>query len=180
MTEHLFWITSRAAGAAALLFASAAMFLGLLMGGRFVTRRGIDLRATHEALSLATIGALLVHALALLGDGYLSPSLADISIPFASDFETVWMSLGVAAGWLLIVLGLSYYVRRWIGVARWRTLHRFTALAWLMGVGHALAMGTDVGERWMAVPLAIAVIPTAVLLLMRLTTAPAPPRPSAA
>ena len=53
--EHFFWITSRAAGVAALLASSAAVTLGLLMGGRLTKGRLPDLRVTHEALSLATI-----------------------------------------------------------------------------------------------------------------------------
>jgi hypothetical protein len=71
--EHFFWITSRAAGVAALLASSAAVTVGLLMGGRLTRRRLPDLKVAHEALSLATIAALLVHALALVGDGFLSP-----------------------------------------------------------------------------------------------------------
>ena len=50
---------------AALLASSAAVSLGLLMGGRLLKGRGPDLRVTHEALSLATIVALLIHALSL-------------------------------------------------------------------------------------------------------------------
>jgi hypothetical protein len=56
--DHLFWITSRAAGTAALLLSSAAVCVGLLMGGRLLKGRGPDLRVTHEALSLATLVAL--------------------------------------------------------------------------------------------------------------------------
>src|SRR3954447_25892805 len=92
---HLFWITSRAAGMAALLLSSAAVGMGLVMGGRLVRRRGPDLRVTHEALSLATMAALAVHALVLLGDGYLKPSIADVTLPFASSFERFWMSTGI-------------------------------------------------------------------------------------
>ena len=89
MEHHLFWITSRAAGTTALLLASAAVCVGLAMGGRLVRLRGADLRATHEALSLATIAALLVHAVSLLGDRFLHPSVADISVPFASGYKVV-------------------------------------------------------------------------------------------
>ena len=39
MSEHFFWITSRAAGVAALLASSAAVTMGLLMGGRLVKGR---------------------------------------------------------------------------------------------------------------------------------------------
>ncbi len=76
---HLFWITSRAAGSAALLLSSAGVCLGLLMGGRLAKRRTYDLRVLHEALSLATMVAIAVHALSLLGDTSCTPSLIDVT-----------------------------------------------------------------------------------------------------
>src|SRR6516225_6959930 len=81
-TPHLFWITSRAAGFAALVLASLAVSLGLLMSTKLLKRRGADLVVIHEILSLSTIVAIVVHGVALLGDQFLRPSLADISIPF--------------------------------------------------------------------------------------------------
>src|SRR5258708_29997402 len=86
---HLYWIASRAAGSAALLLSSVSVCVGLLMGGRLLKRRGIDLRVAHEALSLATIAALLVHGLTLLGDGFLHPSLGDVAVPFLSSYKTL-------------------------------------------------------------------------------------------
>jgi methionine sulfoxide reductase heme-binding subunit len=163
--EHLFWITSRAAGIVALLASSAAVTIGLMIGAR---RRGPDLRATHEALSLATLVALAVHALALLGDSYLAPTLADVTIPFASSYERWWMAVGLIGGWMMAVLGLSYYTRGRIGVARWRKLHRLTALAWILGVAHALGLGTDAGAPWFVAGLVAATAPPAALLALRL------------
>src|SRR4051794_35790133 len=118
VVHHLFWITSRAAGTAALLLSSAAVAIGLTMGGRLLKRRGPDLRVTHEALSLATMAALVVHAVSLLGDSFMHPSVADISIPFASSYREPWMATGIVGGWMMILLGLSYYVRGRIGMAR--------------------------------------------------------------
>jgi sulfoxide reductase heme-binding subunit YedZ len=175
-TEHIFWITSRAAGIVALLASTAGVTLGLLMSGRLVRGRTAQLRVSHEALSLATIAALVIHAGALLGDSYLSPSLADVTIPFVSGYQRVWTTTGIVAGWMLIVLGLSYYARGKIGVARWRTLHRFTALAWLLGVLHALLEGTDAGTAWFLIPVAAMVLPAGALLAQRLSAAPAPQR----
>src|SRR5438034_2946735 len=108
LAGHFFWITSRAAGIAALLASTAAVALGLLMSTRL--RKNADLRPLHEALALATIGALVVHALALLGDGYMKPSLADLTLPFVSGYQRLWTTTGIVAGWMLIILGLSYYV----------------------------------------------------------------------
>ena len=81
--------------------------------------------------------------------------MADIAIPFVSGYHTVWTSMGIIAGWALMLLGLSYYARRRIGSARWRSLHRLTALAWLAGIAHSLGEGTDAGQTWFLVMLAI-------------------------
>lgn len=170
--EHVFWITSRAAGVAALVASSAAVGAGLLMSGR--TRTKIpDLRVVHEALSLATLGALALHALALLGDSFMAPSLADITIPFVSGYQPFWTSMGIVAGWMLILLGLSYYVRGRIGPARWRRLHRFTALAWVLGIAHSVGEGTDAGAAWFLLTAGVVVLPVAALLAVRLSATPA-------
>ena len=111
MEAHLFWIASRAAG--------IALAPALERGGR---RRAHDegrahgqgpraRRAAHEALSLATLIAIVVHAAALLGDSYLDASVFDIAVPFVSGWEEPWMSIGIVAGWALVALGVSYYFR---------------------------------------------------------------------
>jgi methionine sulfoxide reductase heme-binding subunit len=174
---HLFWITSRAAGSAALILSSISMCVGLLMGGRVLKRRGPDLRVTHEALSLATLAALAIHGLALLGDGFLHPSLADVSVPFASGYKTLWTTAGIIAFWALLALGLSYYARARIGVQRWRMLHRFTAVAWVLGIVHSLGEGTDAGQAWFLAMTAAVVLPALGLLLARWLGSAGSPEP---
>jgi sulfoxide reductase heme-binding subunit YedZ len=164
---HLYWISSRAAGIAALVLSSLSVSVGLVMGGRAIRRRGPDLRAIHEALSLATLAALLVHGLTLLGDGFLHPSIADVSLPFASGYKTLWTTTGIVAFWALLILGLSYYARSRIGIQRWRRLHRFTALAWVLGVAHSLGEGTDAGQTWFLAMTAVVVLPALGLLALR-------------
>jgi methionine sulfoxide reductase heme-binding subunit len=164
---HLFWIASRASGTLALLVSSVAVAVGLLQGLRLVRRRGGELRTLHEALSIATIAAIVFHAGVLLGDGFMKPNVADLTIPFVSSYQRGWTTLGIVSGWALIVLGLSYYARARIGVARWRQLHRFTALAWLGGLAHSLGEGTDSGQLWFLTATAIVVAPALALLLWR-------------
>jgi hypothetical protein len=94
---HLYWITSRAAGIAALVLSSISVCVGLLMGGRLMKGRGPDLRATHEALSLAALAALSVHGLTLIGDSFLHPTLADVAVPFVSSYKTLWTTTGIVA-----------------------------------------------------------------------------------
>jgi sulfoxide reductase heme-binding subunit YedZ len=164
---HLFWIASRAAGIAALILSSASVCIGLLMGRRLKAINGPDLRVTHEALSLATLAALVVHGLTLIGDSYLHPSLLAVSVPFVSSYKTLWTSTGIIAFWALVLLGPSYYLRRLIGHRRWRSLHRFTALAWVLGIVHSLGEGTDAGQTWFLAMTAIVVVPPLILLCTR-------------
>ena len=177
---HIFWLVSRAAGSVALVLSSISVCVGLSMGGRLLKGRSWDLRVTHEALSLATIVALLVHGLTLLGDSYLHPSLGDIAVPFLSGYKTFWTATGIVAFWALLILGLGYYARARIGVQRWRVLHRFTALAWLLGLVHSLGEGTDAGQTWFLAMTAAVVLPAIALLLVRWLGAPAGRRVGAA
>jgi sulfoxide reductase heme-binding subunit YedZ len=166
VNDHLFWITSRAAGTLALLFSSVAVGVGLSMGGKLIKGRGTDLRAMHEALSMATIVAIVVHAVALLGDSFMHPNLADVTLPFVSSYMTVWTTIGIVGGWMMIILGLSFYARARIGQQRWRKL--------------PLGEGTDAGKLWFLVATAIVVLPAAALLVMRLSARRPAPRAVAA
>ena len=167
--DHLFWITSRAAGSTALLLASIGVAAGLLMGTKLVRgKRAGDLQALHEVLALATLVSIAVHALSLVFDSFLHPSIADVLVPFAFGYQRLWTTVGIFAGYGLMALGLSYYARKRIGPARWRKAHRFTALAWVMGIAHSLGEGTDAGTAWFLVLMGVAVVPTAVLLVARL------------
>ncbi|MEA2194958.1 MAG: hypothetical protein QOG42_1392 [Solirubrobacteraceae bacterium] len=172
---HVFWITSRSAGITALVCASASVAAGLALGGSvgalagLVRGRTAHLRTLHEALSLAALAALLVHGLALLGDAYLRPGLLDITVPFISHYRPFWTGLGIVGAYGLAALSLTYYARARIGVARWRTLHRFIAFFWLLGVVHTLGAGTDAGRGWFLLLLAVVVLPPLSLLAIRVT-----------
>jgi len=168
-TPHLLWITSRAAGIVALGAASLSVSLGLAMSLRLRRPRRGDLRVLHETLSLSALVAIGVHGATLLGDGFLHPSVLDISVPFVSSYKTFWTSLGILSGWALALLGLSYYLRGRIGPARWRRLHRFTALAWLLGLAHSVGEGTDAGTVWFLAMTGVVAIPALLLLVTRVS-----------
>jgi sulfoxide reductase heme-binding subunit YedZ len=167
---HLFWITSRAAGIAAMVLASGSLGVGVMIRGRGESRRllGSDVRALHEALSLATLVAIAVHGLALLGDAYLHPSPLDIAIPFTGGYRPFWTGLGIVGGWGMAALGLSYYARGRIGAQRWRYLHRFIPIFWALGLVHTLGAGTDAEQLWLLAVLGLPTVPALFLLLGRL------------
>jgi sulfoxide reductase heme-binding subunit YedZ len=165
-SHYLFWITTRAAGTTAMIFASASVGIGL--ASRTKLLKGPDRFNIHQALAMATMLALSIHGASLLGDSYLRATLVDITVPFAFSYKTIPTSVGIIAGWGMVLLGLSYYVRRWIGVQRWKLLHRFTALAWAFGLIHTFTVGTDSGQLWFIALILLTASPAFALLGARL------------
>lgn len=179
---HIFWILSRGTGIAAILLAGLSVTAGLLSGRQMPfkgLRKSIEMKTVHEALSIATIALVGVHGLLFLGDPWLAPGISGISVPFAMSYRPFWTGLGIIAGYGLAFLGLSYYLRKWIGPARWRTAHRFIAVFWLLGLVHVFGAGTDAGEPWLLIPVALTSGPALVLLAIRTFGSRSPNGPSA-
>lgn len=166
-SEHLFWITSRAAGGAAMILASAAVAVGLMIGSQRPSVDKRDMRAIHEALSLSTLAMVVLHGVSLLGDPFLNPGLTGIAIPFVGSYKPLWTGIGIIAGYGLAVLGLSYYARDRIGSARWRKVHKLTAVFWVMAIIHTIGAGSDSGEIWFLAISGLVIIPAALMLVLR-------------
>ncbi len=153
LQTHGWWLASRASGLVALVLVTISVGLGLMMAGKVMRRPGLSrkLLAIHEHTAVAGIVAIAVHGITLLGDTWLRPGISGVTIPFAMGYRPLWTGLGVIAGYLAILLGLSFYARRRFGPRLWRKAHRATVLVYLLGVMHALGSGTDASAplfRW--------------------------------
>jgi predicted ferric reductase len=166
-SSTFFWVTSRAAGTTAMVLSSAAVGVGLTMGGRLIKRGAPERRTLHEVLSLSVMVAIAVHGLSLLGDTYFHPTLLGLTVPFFAGYDNLATALGIISGWGMVILGLSFYVRRHIGISRWKVIHRFTALAWLLGLVHTFTEGTDAGRTWFIALILGTAAPALILLMVR-------------
>lgn len=170
--SHAFWLASRASGVVAIAMLTFTVIVGLTIGGRLPFGfKARDLTRIHEFCSLAAIVAIVAHGALLLGDPWLAPTVTQLAVPFQLDYETIYTGLGITAGWIAMLLGLSYYVRDQIGLSRWKTLHRFTIVAYALSVVHVLGAGTDSGEAWLKWPLLASAGVVAVLFAMRMSGA---------
>jgi sulfoxide reductase heme-binding subunit YedZ len=177
--SHGWWLASRSAGIVAMVLVTVAVIAGLLLGGRMTSRPGMAkvVRTIHEQAALTGLVAIAVHGLTLLADPWLRPGIAGILVPFAMPYRPVWTGLGIIAGELAALLGLSFYLRSRIGPKRWRIAHRLTPVAYAASVIHVIGAGTDAGAAWLRVPLLASVGMVAALLVARLSgrrRAPAP------
>jgi sulfoxide reductase heme-binding subunit YedZ len=172
--NYIWWLASRASGVVALLLVTASVGIGLTMASKNVRRRGLapKLARVHEQTALAGLVAIAVHGVTLLADPWLHAGFSGVFVPFAMGYRTLFTGLGVVAGYLAALLGLSFYVRRQIGAKLWRKLHRATVLVWALGTVHALGAGTDAGSLWLRTFMIATGVPIVALFAVRVLRKP--------
>jgi predicted ferric reductase len=146
-----YWYLSRASGLVAFALVWLSMVWGLLITGR-VARRWPGVASAgdvHQHVSLLGLGLGLFHALVLLGDRYTNYSLAQILIPFtAAAHKPLWVGLGQVGFYLLGIVALSFYLRRWITHRGWRALHILSFGVYFVALIHGVMSGTDSSVPW--------------------------------
>lgn len=137
----------QASGIAALLWAYAGVALGLAESGtglRWLPLSRAAADRLHRHISLLVLALILVHAVATaldaMGDGFSSAF-----VPWQQSWDAAVLAynVGIFALYLAILVGPSYYLRRRIGPSRWRFLHRFAAVVYVLSVWHTLLLGLD-------------------------------------
>ena len=139
------WYIVRASALVAFLLLYISVFTGTvscLPGIRkyFLRLRSLNL---HCWLSLQALVFAAAHAIALLFHQYIKFSLADILIPFHSNFEPILVGLGTIVFYLTILLVVTSYARRYIPQKVWRATHFLNIALYIFVIIHAFYIGTD-------------------------------------
>jgi len=137
------WYVARAAGLVAFGSLTLSVWLGLGMSTRLATRFQKRLFGWHQTLAWTGLSMLALHVGALLFDPTLHFGPASVLVPFASPWHPGAVAAGVGAGWLTLMLAVSFRLRRWIGQKGWRRLHYASFAAFMLALGHALTAGSD-------------------------------------
>jgi predicted ferric reductase len=111
-----------------------------------------------------------LHAIALLFDPTIHFGLAAVLLPLAAAWHPAAVAAGVVAGWLALTLAVSFRMRKWIGQRGWRRLHYASFVAFILAVGHALVVGTDLHGVGGPILAAVVLGPTLWLVLLRVLT----------
>ena len=142
--NYVWWLAGRSAGLVAMLLITCSVILGLAMAARAMPPRWRrDAAHVHQYLALIALGAIAAHGLLLAADPWLKAGVKGIVVPFAIGYRPLWTGLGIVGSYLAAILGLSFYLRRRIGVRLWRRMHRFTVVVYVLALAHALGSGTD-------------------------------------
>lgn len=139
------WYITRAAGLISFLLLYIVIFLGLSIQTPILKKiiKPLFSLNVHAWLSVQVLVLVFVHALALLFDKFLEFNLVDIIVPFASDFHPPKLAAGILAMYLMIILIISSYLKRFISYKIWRAIHFLNIILYLFSAFHAFNLGTD-------------------------------------
>jgi predicted ferric reductase len=145
VSDQVWWFLSRSSGIVAWALLVAAMVWGMALAVRSSHEwvRPAWTFAVHRWLGSLTLVAVGLHLGALVADSYVTFTLVDLVVPFASDYRPWGVALGVLSLWLVIAVQFSSRVLRRLPKAWWRGLHR-ASYALIVTVSlHAALTGTD-------------------------------------
>ncbi len=139
------WYITRAAGIIAYLLLWLSTAWGLAIPSKLLDR-WLNRAFTfdfHQFISLLSLGFLGLHMFILTADRFLPYSLAQILVPFLSDYRPLWVGVGVIAFYLCALVSITYYLRQRIGMKAFRAIHYASLLAYLGATAHGIFSGTD-------------------------------------
>jgi DMSO/TMAO reductase YedYZ heme-binding membrane subunit len=174
MTEQFWWYLARSSGLVAWALLCASLVWGVLLATRVLKPHDkpgwlLDLHRWLGTLTAAMVG---VHLLALVVDSFVDFDALDLLVPFASDYATFPVALGVVALYLLIAVQVSSFFMRRIPTRWWRLVHMSSYVLVLATSWHAVLAGTDVvREPYLYVAVVLSMVP-AVALLVRWASPP--------
>jgi predicted ferric reductase len=146
-----FWYLSRGSAFVALGLLWLSMVLGITTTNKMARLwpGGPAAFAIHEFTSLLGLAFVLLHALVLLGDRYISYTPVKILVPFASvDYHRLWVGLGQLGFYIWMIVALSFYIRRRLGQKTWRLIHYAGYIGYILAMVHGVTSGTDISSGW--------------------------------
>lgn len=153
LAEHqdsLAWYGSRLFGFLAYGAIAASVIYGLLLSTGIldaIAHRAVSF-TLHQELSAIAIGLTGLHGSLLALDTFVPQSVRELVIPFAGPYRPAWVGMGQVAFYLMLVVYVSFYMRRRIGQRGWRLLHYTTFLVFIGATAHGLMSGTDTPAAW--------------------------------
>jgi predicted ferric reductase len=114
--------------------------------------------------------------IALSMDEFIDFTWFDILVPGVSTWEPLATSLGIVAFWTMVAVSFSFYIKKQIGQAAWRSIHYMSIGAFAAALAHGIMAGTDTLNPWVAGGYAAAAVSVLLLTIIRIIGAGTPGR----
>ena len=148
--DPTFWLLARASGLTAYALLTASVLAGLVLKARPFGRalKPASVTDLHRFLTMLGLGMLGMHGATLVLDQTVHMPLAGLVVPGASPYRAAAVGVGVVGAELMLLIYVSFALRKRIGVRNWRRLHWATYLVFLLATIHGFASGTDSTQPW--------------------------------
>lgn len=139
------WYVSRASGLVGFTLLYISIFLGLTLRVPFLRKIFSPLYALqgHRFISVQALLLVFVHGIVLVFDKFINFSLAEVFVPFASHYQPGLVALGILGFYLMLILVVTSYGRKFISPGIWRAVHFTNIILYLVVIFHAYYLGTD-------------------------------------
>jgi DMSO/TMAO reductase YedYZ heme-binding membrane subunit len=183
VNPQIWWYIARASGIIAWLFITAAVLWGIMLSTKLFPehRRPAWLLDLHRMLGALSVLFLATHVGALIADSYIQFDIVDILVPFASDWKTWQVALGVFAFWGVVIVEATSLAMRRLPKKVWRGIHFTSYATFLLTSLHGTFAGTDATNKMYVTT---SIVTTAALvaavvyrIMTRRSARPTKPRP---
>ena len=174
------WMAIRGSGIIAFLLLAGSTIWGLLIStkvlGRAVTAKGVSW--FHESLGIGALVATGIHMYFLFNHDYIDFGYRALFVPGASAWRPLAVALGVVAFYMMLLITVSFYVKKWIGQNAWRAIHMMS-FGTFVGAGlHGVFSGTDTSHPVVMSMYVGSLAIVSILLVIRIAQAAAPEKPA--
>ena len=146
-----FWYLSRSSAFTAYFLLWISMMLGTSVTNK-LSALWPGLPPTielHQFTSILGLAFGLFHGLLLMADHYINFSLLQVLLPFStSTYKPLAVGIGQVGFYTMLIITLSFYLRKKIGPKTWRAIHFVSFATYLLVLLHGILSGSDTSSLW--------------------------------
>lgn len=143
------WSSTRAAGLTAYVLFFISVAVGMYQSFPNVSLENkLILRSVHQWAGWLGLWFGSFHGIVLLFDQEVHFSLKEIFVPFASNTDTILVSLGIISFYIILIIMVSSDLIKIVGKRLWKSIHFLSIPGFFFALLHGVLMGTDSQSSW--------------------------------
>jgi hypothetical protein len=171
------WMAIRGSGLIAYALLAGSTIWGLLIStnvpGRAVKAKPVSW--FHESLAIGSLVATGIHMYFIFNHDFIDFGYRALFVPGASAWRPLPVALGVVGFYMMFVITVSFYVKKWIGQNAWRAIHMASFGTFLGAALHGIFSGTDTANAAVTILYVASLAMVVMLMIIRIAQSVAPP-----
>ena len=176
------WMAIRGSGLIAYALLAGSTIWGLLISTKVLGRavKAKPVAWFHESLAIGSLVATGVHMYFLFNHDFIDFGYRSLLVPGASAWRPLPVALGIVAFYMVFVITVSFYVKKWICQNAWRIIHMASFGTFVAAALHGVFSGTDTANAVVVTMYVSSLAMVTLLMIIRIAQSAAPPARAAA